>query len=106
MPSSKGYKRDIAQETKTDKARGGPAQRTKRMAARRAKIKAVGKAAVAGKDVGHKKALKSGGSNAASNTKIQSVKSNRSAGGKAGNRAGKAAGGRKGMASRWGSKKK
>ena len=106
MPSSKGYKRDIKQETKTDKARGGPAKRNLRNKARAAAKKRLGAKAIAGKDIGHKKSLKSGGSNKASNTKVQSVKSNRSAGGKAGNRAGKAAGGRKGMASRWGSRKK
>lgn len=106
MPSSPGYKRDLKQEKKTDKARGGPAKRRKRNSAREAMARKVGKAAIKGKDVGHKKSLKSGGSNKASNTKVQSTKSNRSAGGKAGNRAGKAAGGRKGMASRWGTKKK
>jgi hypothetical protein len=106
MPSSPNYKRNLKQEAKTDKARGGPAKRAKRNAARRAMAKKVGKAAIEGKDVGHKTSLKSGGSNSAKNTKVQSVKSNRSHGGKIGNKAGKAAGGRKGMASRWGNKKK
>ena len=106
MPSSKGYKRDLKQEAKTDKARGGPAKRKLRNKARAAAKKKLGEKAIAGKDIGHKKSLKSGGSNKASNTKVQSRQSNRSHGGKIGNRAGKAAGGRKGMASRWGSKGK
>ena len=106
MPSSPGYKRNLKQEAKTDKARGGPAKRKKRNAARRAMAKKVGKAALKGKDVGHKKSLKSGGSNGPKNTKVQSRKSNRSHGGKIGDRGGKAAGGRKGMASRWKSKGK
>tara|TARA_R110002096_G_scaffold434707_2_gene657610 strand:- start:783 stop:974 length:192 start_codon:yes stop_codon:yes gene_type:complete len=58
--------------------------------------KKVGAKAIKGKDVGHKKSLKSGGSNGTKNLKVQSKKANRSAGGKAGNRKGKAAGGRKG----------
>lgn len=48
-----------------------------------------------GKDVGHKKTLKSGGSNCTSNLCVQKRSSNRSEGGKIGNRKGKARGGRK-----------
>ena len=48
-----------------------------------------------GKDIGHIKSLKSGGSKSTSNTKVQSRSSNRSHGGRIGNKAGKAAGGRK-----------
>ena len=55
----------------------------------RRKLIASGTAVPAGKEVGHKKSLKSGGTNARKNLKVQSVKSNRSAGGKAGNRAAK-----------------
>ena len=47
-----------------------------------------------GKDVGHKTALKSGGSTDIKNTKVQSVKSNRSHGGQIGDVEGKAKGGR------------
>jgi hypothetical protein len=49
-----------------------------------------------GKDVGHKTALKNGGSKSTKNTKVQSQKSNRSHGGKIGDKKKKAAGGRKG----------
>ena len=51
--------------------------RAKRNAARASVIKKRGKAAVKGKDVGHKRPLSKGGSNKASNLKIQSRKTNR-----------------------------
>ncbi|RKZ95111.1 MAG: HNH endonuclease [Gammaproteobacteria bacterium] len=51
--------------------------RAARARARYAMEKKVGKEALKGKDVGHKKPLSKGGSNSPSNTKIQSVKSNR-----------------------------
>lgn len=57
-----------------------PEQRKKRAArnAARAKVKkSRGAAAIAGKDVAHKKPLSKGGSNAAGNLKIQSKKINR-----------------------------
>jgi hypothetical protein len=57
-----------------------PAQkknRSLRNAARRKVVAAKGKAAVKGKDVGHKRSLMKGGTNAKSNLKIQSRKSNR-----------------------------
>ena len=54
------------------------------------------------KDVGHKKPVKSGGSNKRSNLKVQSRRSNRSHGGKIGNRAGKSRGGKLGARRRWG----
>lgn len=53
------------------------ANRSKRVLARRDMEDKVGKAAIAGKDVGHKKPLRSGGTNAASNLTVQSVKTNR-----------------------------
>lgn len=101
MPSSPNYVRDYKQERKTAKKRGETGIGSKsgdatRHRARRKVVKAKGAAAVAGKDVDHKKSLKSGGSNGKSNLRVRTVKSNRSAGGKAGNRKGKAAGGRKG----------
>lgn len=96
MPSSANYVRDYKQEQKTAKKRGEDKDKIKRNKARQRAI-AAGQASVGdGKDIGHKKSLKSGGSNSKSNTKVQSIASNRSAGGKSGNRAGKAAGGRKG----------
>ena len=51
--------------------------REERNAARRHEIKKLGKAAVEGHDVGHKKALSNGGGNSPSNTELQSVTSNR-----------------------------
>lgn len=51
--------------------------RRKRMRARYAMEKKYGKEALKGKDVGHKKSLDSGGSNDASNLKIQERKPNR-----------------------------
>ena len=90
-------KRDYAQERRTAIARGetGVGSKSgdaKRHRARRIVEKRDGKAAVRGKDVGHKRAVKSGGSNASSNLRVESVSSNRSNGGKSGDRAGKAAG--------------
>lgn len=52
-------------------------KRAKRNAARAKVAKSKGAAAVKGKDVSHKKPLSKGGSNAASNLKIQSKKKNR-----------------------------
>lgn len=101
MPSSPNYKRDYKQERKTAKKRGETGVGSKsadatRHRARR-KLEKEGRVKKGdGKHVDHKKTLKSGGSNAKSNLRVRSAKSNTSAGGKAGNRAGKAAGGRKG----------
>lgn len=100
MPSSKNYKRDLKQEYKRDKARGDKGSGSnspdaKRHRAKRAYEKKHG-AVPAGKDVGHVKSLKSGGSNKMANLRVQSASANRSAGGKSGSRVGKAAGGRKG----------
>jgi hypothetical protein len=55
-------------------------QKKKRAARGRARTavgKKLGKKAIAGKDVGHKKPLSKGGSNASSNLKVQSKKKNR-----------------------------
>ena len=68
----------VKRHTRTYQAR--PEQRKKRAkrnAARAAVVKSKGAAAVAGKDVGHKKPMSKGGSNAKSNLKIQSRKTNR-----------------------------
>lgn len=75
-----------------------PAQKKNRAArnkARRAAERAGKVSKGDGKDVGHKRALKNGGSKSVSNTKVQSRSSNRSHGGRIGNKAGKARGGRK-----------
>jgi hypothetical protein len=93
--------RNLKQERKTAIARGETGVGSKsadatRHRARRKVVNKLGEAAVAGKDVDHKKALKSGGSNDLSNLKVRSVSANRSAGGKAGSSTKKAVGGRKG----------
>lgn len=105
MPSSANYVRDYKQEARTAKARAkkkgdtspqGTKDRVARNKARAAAIKA-GKASKGdGKDIGHKKSLKSGGSRSIKNTKVQSRSSNRSSGGRSGSRAGKSKGGKKG----------
>ena len=77
-------------EQMREKARGynsTPEQikhRTMQNAARAEMEKKVGKAALKGKDVGHKKPLRSGGGNSPSNLTVQSPKYNRGweAGGK------------------------
>ena len=94
MPSSAGYKRDLDQERKTHLARGGKEIDKKRAQAQRNAKKSGKRITGDGKDTGHKKALKNGGSSNNSNLKSQDRGSNRSAGGKSGNRAGKAMGGR------------
>lgn len=53
------------------------ANRSKRVMARREMEDKHGVAALKGKDVGHKKPLRNGGTNAASNLTVQSIKSNR-----------------------------
>jgi hypothetical protein len=98
MPSGKNYKRDYKQERKTAKKRGetGVGSKSGDAKRHRARRKVAKTKSVAGKDVHHKKSIKSGGSNKASNLAVVSKRKNRSAGGKSGNRRGKAAGGRKG----------
>ncbi len=101
MPSSPGYKRNYKQELRTQKKRdatkGDPKGTKDRVARNKARAAAKRRGAkVSGKDIGHKKALKGGGSRSTKNTKVESRSGNRSKGGKAGSRAGKAAGGRKG----------
>lgn len=87
------YKKEYANYHSKPEQKKNRAARNK---ARRAAEKAGKVKKGDGKDVGHKKALKNGGSKSVSNTKVQSRKSNRSHGGKIGSKAKKAAGGRKG----------
>ena len=89
--------RDYKQENKTAKARGetGVGSKSGDATRHRARRKKAKTSDVSGKDVGHKKSLKSGGGNGSSNLKVESKSSNRSKGGKAGSKKGKAAGGRK-----------
>ena len=78
MPSSKNYKRDYKQEMATATKRGEDTGRAKRNLAR-AHAKKAGKVHTGdGKDVDHKVPLRSGGSHKDSNTRVRSVKSNRS----------------------------
>ena len=95
MPSSKNYKRDYKQENKTAKKRRETGAGSKSGDATRHRA-ASKKKCGGGKEVDHKKSLKSGGGNGKSNLKCVSVKKNRSKGGKSGSKKGKAAGGRKG----------
>ena len=77
-PTAHRTKAQIRKHGKTYQAK--PSQiknRAKRNSARAAMKKKHGAAAVKGKDVGHKRPLSKGGSNKASNLKIQSRKSNR-----------------------------
>ena len=105
MPSSPNYVRDLKQERKTHLARGGKEIDRKRAKAQYEAKKNGKRTTGDGKDTGHKKSLKSGGSSSNGNLKAQNRSSNRSAGGKSGSRAGKAAGARKGHRSRRENKK-
>lgn len=53
------------------------AKRAKRNAARAEMVKSHGKAALAGKDIDHKHALRNGGGNGKSNLRVSSVHQNR-----------------------------
>lgn len=73
------YKRNYDKEYKN--YQGTPEQkknRAKRNAARRQMERELGKEALKGKDVDHKKPLSKGGSNARSNLQVTSVSHNRS----------------------------
>ncbi len=87
--------RDYKEEYKYHSTEKQKKNRAARNKARKAAEKAGKVKKGDGKDVGHKKPLKSGGSKALSNTKVQSRSSNRSEGGKIGSKTKKAAGGRK-----------
>jgi hypothetical protein len=78
MPSSPGYKRDYAQELVTLKKRGEDKLNLERKRARYALQKAGKVKPHDGKDVGHVKALKRGGTNAPSNLQVQDDSANRS----------------------------
>ena len=82
MPSSPNYKRDFKREYEVSQSSKEQKQnRALRNKARRAAIRKHGKAALSGKDVDHKVPLRSGGSGSLKNTRIRSIKSNRSANG-------------------------
>lgn len=86
MPSSKNYKRDYKQEAKAESPARKKA-RAQRMRARRAAVKAgkvsTGDGAKGGggktaKTLDHKKPIRSGGTNAAGNIRVQSKSENSS----------------------------
>ena len=78
MPSSPNYKRNYKEEWKDAKARGEGDDNAQRHRARYEMEKAGKVHKNDGEDVGHKTAIKRGGSNAPSNLKVQSVSENRS----------------------------
>ena len=78
MPSSKNYKRDYAKEWEIAKARGEGEDNAQRHRARYEMEKAGKVSSNDGKDVGHKTAVKRGGTNAQSNLTVQSKSENRS----------------------------
>ena len=88
--------RNYKQEYKYHATAKQKKNRAARNKARRAAIKKGSASKGDGKDIGHKKSLKSGGSKATKNTEVQSRSSNRAHGGRIGSRADKARGGRKG----------
>ena len=78
MPSSPGYKRNYKEEWKDAKARGEGDDNAQRHRARYEMEKSGKVHKNDGVDIGHKKAIKRGGTNAPSNLKVQSVSENRS----------------------------
>lgn len=69
--------RDYSYDKKYEASKKQISNRSKRNAARAEMEKTHGKAALKGKDVDHKKPLKSGGSNSKSNLRISTKKKNR-----------------------------
>ena len=78
MPSSPSYKRDYKAEWGNAKARGEGADNAQRHRARYDMEKAGKAQPNDGKDVGHKTAVKRGGTNAPSNLTMQTKANNRS----------------------------
>ena len=78
MPSSPNYKRNYKEEWKDAKARGEGDDNAQRHRARYAMEKAGKVHKNDGVDIGHKKAIKRGGTNAVSNLEVQSRSENRS----------------------------
>ncbi len=77
MPSSKSYKRDYTQERKTATARGEDKDRAQRNKARRM-MEREGKVSKGdGKDVDHKRMMKSGGTTSKGNLRVTSASTNR-----------------------------
>lgn len=80
MPFQKDGKRDYKRELSWEKAKkpNRVKDRAQRNGARAMIVAAKGKSAVAGKDVGHKKAISKGGANTLLNLFSQSPSANRS----------------------------
>jgi len=78
MPSSPGYERNMAQERRTQLARGEGEDNRKRKAARRVAVKLGMVKPKDGKDLDHKKPLSKGGSNKPSNFRAMPPGKNRS----------------------------
>ena len=98
MPRKGDFKANATARSKQQRKYNSTEEQKKNRAARnkarRAKEASGSVSKGDGKDVGHKKALRSGGSRSTSNTRVQSQSSNRAHGGRIGSRAGKARGGR------------
>ena len=75
--SNKATGRDYSYDTEYQNKKKQVANRVKRNAARRLMTKTKGKAAMKGKDVDHKKPLKSGGSNGRKNLRVVAKSKNR-----------------------------
>ena len=78
MPSSPNYKRNYKEEWKDAKTRGEGDDNAQRHRARYEMEKAGKVHKNDGVDIGHKKAIKRGGTNAVSNLEVQSRSENRS----------------------------
>ena len=78
MPSSPGYKRNYKQEWANAKARGEDEDNAQRHRARYEMEKAGKVHRNDGRDVGHKTAVKRGGTNAPSNLRLKKPSKNRS----------------------------
>lgn len=74
MAKTRDYKAEYAKYHSSPTA---IAARSKRVLARRIMKKDLGAAAIKGKDIDHKIKLKNGGTNARSNLRVRSIKSNR-----------------------------
>lgn len=73
-PDTRDYKKEYARDHASPAAKKARAARN---TARRRMKKELGAAALKGKDVDHIKPLKSGGTNARSNLRVTSIKTNR-----------------------------
>jgi hypothetical protein len=99
LEALKGQLKSSASERSVEqrKYNSKPEQKKNRAARNKARREAERQGRVKkndGKDVGHKNNLKSGGSTNITNTRVETVKANRTEGGQIGDKKGKARGGR------------